>query len=42
MKAGDEILKKHSTEGNSNAQPTSIKIQNQLLNICIVVFRNNS
>ncbi|XP_008187396.1 zinc finger MYM-type protein 1-like [Acyrthosiphon pisum] len=34
VKAGDEILKKHLTEGSSNAQFTSAKVQNQLINIC--------
>ena len=37
--SGDEILKKHLEKGAKNAQYTSPKIQNDILNLCGVVIR---
>ena len=37
--SGDEILKKHLEKGDKNAQYTSPKIQNDILNLCGVVIR---
>ncbi|CAB3225866.1 unnamed protein product [Arctia plantaginis] len=37
--SGDEILRKHLEKGHKNAQYTSPKIQNEILNICGVLIR---
>lgn len=39
IKSGDEILRKHLEKGQKNAQYTSPKIQNEILNICGVLIR---
>ncbi|CAG9574772.1 unnamed protein product [Danaus chrysippus] len=39
IKSGDEILRQHLEKGQKNAQYTSPKIQNEILNICGILIR---